>query len=340
MTMTSRMAALLLTSTLVVPLAAQAKGPSRRDPEKLVRAVDKALAQRRWDDAIAGCTEGLALVDKGSEWYAAYGDELGIDMRVQWEQTLRRAIDEMVDQGERKHDRDVMRRALDLTTLYLDRWPDHNNTYEVTYQRAEMAYAVKEYRVAADAYRALYDMNPTTGTYRQQAAAGWICAVWFDAGDGWEYFDSQADLIKEERKDLTDLVARRQPIDLDEQEEELVKALDAYVAAVPDDLHAPEMLYRTIVLFHDRFQAREGVTRCIAFLQGYPDHTWVPHVSRVLVDLAQWSERQDEFELRIKAMGLRWEDIEAAAARSTGDLPPPPEPDRVDLFPSGVKALR
>jgi hypothetical protein len=334
---TTRFTLLILLSALLLPAAAVAKGPGKTDPEKAVKAVTKALSQHKWGEAKAGCAEGLALVDKSSEWYAQYGDELGIDMRVLWEQTLRGAIDEMVEYGDRKRDRDVMRHALDLTTLYLERWPDHNNSYEVSFTRAEMAYEVKEYRVSADAYRTVFEMNSNTGARRHEAAAGWICSVWFDSGDSWEFFDSQAEMVKEERTDLTDLIARKQPIDLSEPELELVEAIDAYVTAVPDDLRAPGMLYRAIYLFHDRFQAQEGVTRCIAFLQGYPDHEWAPHVSRMLVDLAQWSERKDQFEMRIAAMGLKWDAIEASASRAAGDLPTPPEPDRVDLFPAKVK---
>ncbi len=324
---------LLLVVWAVLAMPAQAKAPGKKDPEKLAQKLTKAVDGRKWDDAIASARSGMALVERGSEWDQLHGEESGVEMRLLWEKTLRGAIESTSELGDKKRDRDIQRVALELLGFYLVRWPDHSKSYEMTYLQGELAWEVKKFREAADAYKRLFEMNPNTGRLMHHAAAGWVVSLWFDAGDNWEFFDSQADLVKEERKDLTDLIARCQPIDITAEEQELIDAMDAFVAAAYEHRSAPELLYRVVYMHHNRYQARDGVMRCVAFLQGFPDHDKAHHVARMLVDLATWSENEDQIKLRVKAMGLNWDNIVEQGARSKGDPPPPMEPDRVDLMP-------
>jgi len=324
---------ILLLMLAVHVSAAQAKAPGRSDPEKLASKLEKAMDNRRWDEAVDLCGQGLAMTARGSEWDERWGEELGVDMRLMWEGMLRQAFETTIEYGKRKRDRDVQKAALEMAGLYLDRWPDHGNSYEMLFQKAEVAWTVREYRTAAESYEAVYENNPTSGRRRHEAAAGWVGALWIDAGDDWEFFDAQAAQERVERLDYTDLIARHQPIALRDEEVELLEALDAFVASRPDHPKASEVLYRTAHLHHSRYQARDGVPRCIAFLQGYPDHDHAPWVARMLLDLATWSERSSEVQLRVKAMGLSWEELQEQVAGVTGAPPAPLEPERLELFP-------
>lgn len=324
---------LLLLAAVGLVLPAVAKAPGKKDPEKLAQKLVKAVDGRKWDDAISSAADGLAMVERGSEWDQLYGEEMGVDMRLLWEKTLRGAIETTTELGDKKRDREIQRVALELVGPYLARWPDHSKSYEMTYLQGELAWEVKEFREAADAYKRLHEMNPNTGRLMHHAAAGWVVSLWFDAGDNWEFFDSQADLVREERKDLTDLIARCQPIDVTAEEQELIAAMDAFVAAAYEHRSAPELLYRVIYLYHSRYQATDGVMACVAYLQSFSEHDKAHHVARMLVDLATWSERESQIKLRVKAMGLNWDDIVEQGARSNGDPPRPMEPDRVDLMP-------
>ncbi len=327
--------AALLAVSLLAPLA-QAKAPGRSDPDKLAARVDKAAGAGRWAEVVEGCARGLELVARGSEWDQRFGEELGVEARLAWEGIVRGHAQAVAERGDEKRDRDLQRHALELTDLYLARWPEHTHSYELTFLQGELAYAVKEYREAADAYARLYAVNPSSGRLRHEAAAGWISALWLDGGDNWEFFDGQADLVRQDRLDLTDLIARRQPIELAEAELEIIEAMDAFVSAVPDHKKSPALLYRTIWLHHDRYQARDGIPRCIGYLQGFPDGAEADQVAGMLIDLATWSERVEETQLRIKAMGLSWETLEEQHARATGDPPRPWQPDRLDLFPRQI----
>ena len=312
---------------------AQAKAPGRTDPEKLVTKLDKAVDNRNWDEAVGLCQQGLEVTAKGSDWDARWGDELGVDMRLLWERTLRATFETTIEYGNRKRDRDVQVAALEMVNSYLARWPDHTNSYEMHFQKAEVAWTVREYRISAESYETVYKSNPNSGRRRHEAAAGWAGALWIDAGDDWEFFDSQAAQARVERLDLTDLIARHQPIELRDEELELIEALDAFVASRPDHPKASDVLYRTIQMHHARYQARDGVPRCIAFLQGFRDHDEAPWVARMLLDLATWSERSSDVQLRVKAMGLSWEELQEQAKGVTGDPPAPLEPERLELFP-------
>ncbi len=325
------LAALLLVSPV------HAKAPAKTDPEKLAGRVDKSASSGRWSEVVEGCQRGLDMVQRGGEWDQRYGEDLGVDMRLLWERTVREHAVAMAEQGDEDRDRGIQRHALQLSALYLERWPDHTHSYEMTFLRGELAYEVKEFGEAADAYRRLHGMNTQTGRLRQEAAAGWISALWLDGGDNWEFFDGQADLAKQGRLDLTDMIARHQPIELAEAELEFIEAMDAFISAVPEHRKAPELLYRSIWLHHDRYQPRGGIERCIAYLQGYDDAVHADHVAGMLIDLATWSERTGETQLRIKAMGLSWEDLELRHARASGTPPRPWEPDRLDLFPREIR---
>ena len=320
-------------AALLLALPVHAKAPGMKDPEKLMARVAKAVDSERWSEVVEGCSRGLEMVARGGEWDGLYGDERGVDARLEWEQITRETAQMLADRGGKERDREIQRHALGLTDVYLQHWPDHTHSYEMTFQQGELAYAVKEYREAAEAYARLYRANPATGRLRHEAAAGWIAALWLDAGDNWEFFDSQAGLVKQERLDLTDVIARHQPIELAEAELEFVEAMDAFVGAVPDHTRSPDLLYRLIWLHHDRYVAQSGIMRCVAYLQGFPDGARADHVARMLIDLATWSEHVSETQLRIKAMGLSWEELEQRAARASGEPPRPWAPDRLDLFP-------
>jgi tetratricopeptide (TPR) repeat protein len=329
-----RASLVLVAILLVLGLAgpADAAGPGKKDPEKLAKALDKAVAQKDWDTAAATAEQGLATVKRGSEWELKYGEDFGLDARVLWERTLREAALASGELGRKQKSREIQRGALALVDLYLERWPEHSNSYEVRFQQADLAFLVKEFRKAADAYKAVYEMN-ANGSRRHHASAGWICAVWVDGADNWEYFDGLADDVHQDRKEFTDEIVRHQPIEIHDEERELVAALDAFIAAVPGHNETPPMLYRTAWLYWDRHQPREGVNRCIALLQGYSDSDEAPYAARMLIDLARWSEQEEEFQLRALALGLAWDEIEKLAARASGALPIPDEPDRISLFP-------
>jgi hypothetical protein len=324
-------AALALALCLAAP--AQAKAPGKSDPDKLVTKVGKAVSGRDWNALPDLCRQGLEITQRGSEWDQRWGEDLGVDMRLLWEQTLRETTLTAWEYGERKRDRDVQEVALELADLYLQRWPEHTNSYEMVFQKAQIAWTVREYRTAAETYEQLYKLNPRTGRRRLEASAGWIGSLWIDASDDWEFFDGQAAQARTERLDHTDMIARHQPIELRESEQELIEALDAFVSAAPDHAKAPDVLYRTVYMHHTRYQAKEGVARCIAFLQGFSDHDHAPWVASMLLDLATWSERTTECQLRVQAMGLRWEELEQQAHGVSGDPPAPFEPERLELFP-------
>jgi len=313
--------------------AAHAKAPGRTDPEKLATKLDKAMDNRQWDEAVDLCQQGLEVTAKGSEWDQRWGEELGVDKRLMWERSLRAAFETTIEYGNRKRDRDAQIAALEMVGLYLTRWPDHTNSYEMRFQKAEVAWTVREYRAAAESYEAVYKANPNSGRRRHEAAAGWVGALWIDAGDDWEFFDGQAAQERIDRLDYTDLIARHQPIPLRDGEIELIEAMDAFVASRPDHPKASEVLYRTIHMHHARYQAKDGVPRCIAFLQGFRDHDHADWVARMLLDLATWSERSSEVQLRVRAMGLSWEDLQEQVKGVTGDPPAPLEPERLELFP-------
>ena len=321
-----------LALVLLAP-AAHARAPGANDPGKLVKKLDKALDGRQWEQAADLCVQGLEMVARGSEWDQRWGGDSGVEMRLLWEETLRRAFDTTIEYGNRKRDRIPQVAALEMATLYLDHWPEHGNSYEMMFQKGEVAWLVREYRTSAEAYEAIYEMNARSGRRRYEAAAGWVGALWIDAGDDWEFFDSQAAEVRTERLDYTDMIARHQPIDLRDSEIELLEALDAFIAAAPDHDKAREVLYRTAHMHYTRYQARDGVIRCIAFLQGYPGHEYAPWVARMLTDFAEWSERSSEVQLRAKAMGLNWEQIEQEAQGVGGSPPAPFEPERLELFP-------
>ena len=313
--------------------AAQAKAPARTDPVKLATQLEKAMDNRQWDQAVDLCHQGLDVTAKGGDWDARWGDELGVDMRLMWERTLRAAFETTIEYGNRKRDRDVQLAALEMVDIYLQRWPDHTNSYEMTFQKAEVAWTVREYRVSAESYETVYKNNPNSGRRRHEAAAGWVGALWIDAGDDWEFFDGQAAQERVKRLDYTDLIARHQPIALRDEEIELTEAMDAFIASKPDHPKACEVLYRTIEMHHARYQTRDGVPRCIAFLQGYRDDDKAAWVAQMLLDLATWSERSSDVQLRVKAMGLSWEELQEQAKGVTGDPPAPLEPERLELFP-------
>jgi hypothetical protein len=327
--------AALVAVLLLAPLA-HAKAPGRSDPDKLAARVDKAADAGRWSEVVEGCARGLDLVAKGGDWDQRYGAELGIEVRLAWEKVVRGHAVALAERGDEERDRELQRQALALADMYLARWPDHTHSYELTYLQGELAFAVKEYRAAADAYGRLYAVNPVSGRLRHEAAAGWISALWADGGDNWEFYDGQADLVRQERLDLTDVIARRQPIELADGELEFIAAMDAFVSAVPDHKRSPALLYRTIWLHHDRYQARDGIPRCIAYLQGFSDGGQADHVAGMLIDLATWSERIEETQLRIRAMGLSWDTLEEQHSRAMGDPPRPWQPDRLDLFPRQI----
>lgn len=331
---TSRPGLVLVAVLLVLGLAAPAGAapPSKKEPDKLARALDKAVAQGDWDAATAAAEQGLETTRRGSDWEQRWGEELGVEARALWERALREAALDAARRGREQRTREIQRGALALVDLYLQRWPEHSNSYEMRYQQADLAFLDKQFRRAADAYRAVYETNPN-GSRSVHAAAGWICALWVDGADNWEYFDGLADDVHDERKEFTDEIARHQPIEIHDLERELVAAIDAFVAADPEHIETPEMLYRTAWLFWDRHQPREGIDRCIAMLQGYESSDRAPYAARMLLDLARWSEREEEYQLRAKALGLAWDEIEALAARGSGRPPIPDEPDRIALFP-------
>lgn len=322
-------------AALLLALSAHAKAPGKTDPQKLADQVAKSAAKGRWSDVVEGCLRGLEMVQRGGEWDGRFGDELGVEMRLLWEGTVREQAMDLAEKGDEERDRELQRHALDLANAYLERWPDHTHSYEISFLQGQLAFAVKEYRASAEAYQRLFEMNPQ-GRRKQEAAAGWIIGLWLDGGDNWEFFDGQADLVKQGRLDLTDMIARHQPIELAEPELEFIEAMDAFISAVPEHRKAPALLYRSIWLHHDRYQPRGGIERCIGYLQGYPDGDRADHVAGMLIDLATWSERGGETQLRIKAMGLSWEDLEQRHARASGDPPRPWQPDRLDLFPRQI----
>jgi len=326
----------LMALALCLPGSALAKAPGKSEPDKLATQVGKTVSGRDWDALPDLCSQGLEVTQRGSEWDQRWGEELGVDMRLLWEQTLRETTLAAWEYGGRKRDRDVQVVALELVELYLQRWPEHTNTYEMVFQKAQIAWTVREYRVAAEAYEQLYELNPRTGRRRLEASAGWVGALWIDGSDDWEFFDGQAAQARTDRLDHTDMIARHQPIDLRESELELIEALDAFVAAAPDHAKAPEALFRTAHMHYSRYQAKEGLSRCIAFLQGFPDHGYAPWVAKMLLDLATWSERTMEYELRVKAMGLRWDELVQQGNGVSGDPPAPFEPERLELFPRDV----
>ena len=326
----------LLTAALCLAGPALARVPGKSDPDKLATQVGKAVSGRDWAALPDLCSQGLEMTQRGSEWDQRWGEELGVDMRLMWEQTLRETTETTWEYGDRKRDRDVQQVALDLAEMYLQRWPEHTNSYEMVFRKAQIAWTVREYRVSAEAYEQLYELNPRTGRRRLEAAAGWVGALWIDAADDWEFFDGQAAQARVERKDYTDMIARHQPIDLQESEIELIEALDAFVSAAPEHDKSADVLYRTAHMHYTRYQAKDGVARCIAFLQGYPDDSRAPWVAKMLLDLATWSERDTESRLRVQAMGLRWEDLEEQASGVSGVPPPPFEPERLELFPRDV----
>ena len=327
--------AALVAVLLLAPLA-HAKAPGRSDPDKLAARVDKAAGAGRWSEVVEGCARGQDLVAKGGDWDQRYGSELGVEARLAWEKIVREYSVALAERGDDERDRELQRHALALTDMYLERWPDHTHSYELTFQQGQLAFAVKEYREAADAFSRLYGVNPVSGRLRHEAGAGWISSLWADGGDNWEFYDGQADLVRQDRLDLTDLIARRQPIELAEGELEFIEAIDAFINAVPDHKRSPALLYRTIWLHHDRYQPRDGIPRCIGYLQGFPDGAEADHVAGMLIDLATWSERIEETKLRIVAMGLSWEQLEEQRGRVSGDPPRPWQPDRLDLFPRQV----
>lgn len=312
---------------------ALAKAPGKSDPDKLATKVGKAISSRDWGALPELCSQGLEMTQRGSEWDERWGEEHGVDMRMLWEQTLRETTLEAWEYGERKRDREVQVVALELVELYLQRWPEHTNSYEMVFQKAQIAWTVREYRTAAETYEQLYKLNPRTGRLRLEAAAGWVGALWIDAADDWEFFDGQAAQARVERLDHTDLIARHQPIELRESEQELIEALDAFVSSAPDHAKAPDVLYRTVHMHYTRYQSKDGFARCIAFLQGFADHDRAAWVAKMLLDLATWSERTSECKLRVQAMGLRWEDLEQQARSVSGAPPAPFEPERLELFP-------
>ncbi len=323
----------LLLLVLGATLPAQGKAPKAGDSEKQLKKLDRAVADRDWDEAADLCAEGLALTARGSAWDEAHGEDLGVEQRLAWEGAVRETFGATIEYGNRKRARDIQEAALAMVTAYLEYWPEHTNSYEMLFQKAEVAWTVREYRLAAESYQAVYENNPNSGRRRVEAAAGWAGALWIDGGDDWEFFDGQAAQVRVQRLDHTDEIARHQPIELRAEELELIAALDAFVTSNHEHARAPDVLYRTIVTHYTRYQGSDGVPRCIAFLQGFDDHARAPWVARMLVDLAAWSEREGEVQLRVKAMGLRWEDLEAAATTVSGDLPAPLEPTRLELFP-------
>ena len=327
---------LLVMAALCLAGTALAKAPGKSDPDRLVTKVGKAVSDRDWEALPDLCRQGLELTQRGSEWDQRWGEELGVDARLLWETALRETTVETWEYGDRKRDRDVQVVALELVEMYLERWPEHSNSYEMVFQKAQIAWTVREYRTSAESYEQLYKLNPRTGRRRLEAAAGWVGALWIDAADDWEFFDDQAAQARTERLDHTDIIARHQPIDLREEELQLIEALDAFVAAAPDHDKTPDVLYRIVHMYYTRYQAKDGVACCIAFLQGFSDHEKAPWVARMLLELASWSERTGECQLRVKAMGLRWEELEDRARDASGTPPAPFEPERLELFPRNV----
>jgi len=332
MILTSGCCALLVVAVCLAG-PALAKAPGKADPDKLVTKVGKAVSGRDWDALPDLCSQGLEMTQRGSEWDQRWGEDLGVDKRLLWEQTLRETTETAWEYGDRKRDRDVQEVALELAEMYLQRWPEHSNSYEMIFTKAQIGWTVREYRTSAEAYERLYKLNPRTGRRRLEAAAGWVGALWIDAADDWEFFDGQAAQARVDRKDHTDMIARHQPIDLEESEVELIEAMDAFVSAAPEHDKADDVLYRTVHMHYTRYQAKDGVPRCIAFLQGFPDDSRAPWVAKMLLDLATWSERTTESRLRVQAMGLRWEELEEQSAGVSGGPPAPFEPERLELFP-------
>ncbi len=174
------------------------------------------------------------------------------------------------------HQQALKRRSAKLLLLaeenyarYLGYFEKGHKSYQMRYWYAEVLYKLKRYDKATDQYEMTVAADPK-GKFLKDAAANAIFSIEEYLKPMKKRLDANAKKAVAELRRRGTGVGKYAEIELHPWESRLVKACDAYAAALPDDKKTLRFLYKAALLLHDRNHYNDSNPRFLKIIRANP----------------------------------------------------------------------
>jgi TolA-binding protein len=157
--------------------------------------------------------------------------------------------------------------------LFLARFADDKQAYEMRFYRGELLWVLRRWKDAAEQYTEVVAMQPG-GKYQRESAYAAVLA-WQNALVGGDESERRAEADRaRDRGGLGEagVCGKVTPRPVPENQQKMIAAFHAYVKAVPDAPEIPVMLYREAYIYYDHDQLDRAEPLFLAVVQKYPKH--------------------------------------------------------------------
>ncbi|MCB9736364.1 MAG: tetratricopeptide repeat protein [Deltaproteobacteria bacterium] len=204
--------------------------------------------------------------------------------------------------------------AANYYKLFLDRFPNHPDSYKINFFYAEILFAnVKDYMAAAEQYEKVLEKDKK-GEFVEDAALGVVYAMENELDSTGVRKKASGEVVKEVKLDQDvkrDEEAKEIEVtELHPLEKRMIAAADRYVEVLTEALKDPEfkkkypdrgekipnMMYIAAEIFYEHAQFKEAVTRLQVIFDLFPKDKMAHYAVNLIIDAYKQLKRWEEIE--------------------------------------------